>query len=163
GIDIAALSSMTIRDARSFLGGLTTMRSQPVAAGILARVDDRLAYLAEIGLDYLSLDRPVRSLSAGELQRVVLTKALGSGLVNTVYRGDEPPVGLHPKEVTRLTAVLPRLRDRGNTLVVVEHQADLIRQSDHVVDLGPGAGEAGGRLLYNGPSARFQSVEGSAT
>src|SRR4029077_18978251 len=96
-------------------------------------------------------------------QRVVLTKALGSGLVNTLYVLDEPTVGLHPHEVGRLSTVLRRLRDRGNTLVVVEHQGDLIRQADHVVDLGPGAGEAGGRLLYSGPLASFRDAEGSAT
>jgi excinuclease ABC subunit A len=163
GVDIAALSALSIRDARAFLGGLKTLRSQPTAAGILARVDDRLAYLSEIGLDYLGLDRPVRSLSGGELQRVVLTKALGSGLVNTLYVLDEPTVGLHPQEVTRLPAALHRLRDRGNTLVVVEHQPELIRRSDHVVELGPGAGEAGGRLVYHGPLATFLHAEESAT
>ncbi len=163
GTDIAALSAMTIRDARAVLGGLKTLRAQPVAAGILAQVEDRLSYLAEIGLDYLSLDRPARSLSGGELQRVVLTRALGSGLVNTLYVLDEPTVGLHPQEVSRLATVLHRLRDRGNTLVVVEHQAELIRQSDHVVDLGPGAGEAGGRLLYNGPLTDFPNADESAT
>ena len=112
---------------------------------MLGQVADRLRYLAEIGLDYLTLDRSARTLSAGELQRVVLTKALGSGLVNTLYVLDEPTVGLHPQEVHRLAGVLHRLRDRGNTLVVVEHDAELIRGSDHAVDLGPGAGEAGGR------------------
>jgi excinuclease ABC subunit A len=162
GLEIAALSAMTIRDARSFLAGLGDLRVRPAAAALLARVETRLAYLAEIGLDYLTLDRPARSLSGGELQRVVLTKALGSGLVNTLYVLDEPAVGLHPHEVGRLTAVLHRLRDRGNTLVVVEHAGELIRQADHVVDLGPGAGEAGGRLLYSGPPASFPT-EGSAT
>src|SRR5262249_8995757 len=110
-----------------------------------------------------TLDRPARSLSGGERQRVILTKALGSGLVNTLYVLDEPTVGLHPQEIGRLTAVLHRLRDRGNTLVVVEHAGDLIRQADHVVDLGPGAGEAGGRLLYSGPLSGFSAAAGSAT
>ncbi len=126
-------------------------------------MENRLAYLAEIGLDYLTLDRAARSLSGGELQRVVLTKALGSGLVNTLYMLDEPTIGLHPHEVGRLTSALGRLRDRGNTLVVVEHDAAVIRASDHVVDLGPGAGEAGGRLLFSGPIADFANAEGSAT
>jgi excinuclease ABC subunit A len=163
GRNIAEVSALPIREARAFLDGLTTLRAHPVAAGPLVQVEDRLRYLAEIGLDYLTLDRSARSLSAGELQRVVLTKALGSGLVNTLYVLDEPSVGLHPHEVGRLSGVLRSLRDRGNTIVVVEHDAELIDSSDHAIDLGPGAGEAGGRLLYAGPTAGFLAAEGSAT
>ncbi len=163
GRNIADLAAMTIREARRFLSELQTLHDQPVARGLLAQVEGHLAYLAEIGLDYLTLDRSVRSLSGGELQRVVLTKALGSGLVNTLYVLDEPTFGLHPQEAGRLTTVLHRLRDRGNTLVVVEHDAAVIRSADHVVDLGPGAGEAGGRVLYSGPVASFSHAEGSAT
>jgi excinuclease ABC subunit A len=163
GIDIAALSSMTIRNARSFVRSLKTLRQQPAAAGALAQIESRLGYLEDIGLGYLSLDRSARSLSGGELQRVTLTKALGSGLVNTLYVLDEPTVGLHPSEVGRLIAVLHHLRDQGNTLVVVEHDHDLIRSSDQVVDLGPGAGAAGGQVLYSGPLAGFSEAAGSAT
>jgi excinuclease ABC subunit A len=163
GRNIAELAAMTIREARTFLGELQALHVQPVALGLLAQVESRLAYLAEIGLDYLTLDRSARSLSGGELQRVVLTKALGSGLVNTLYVLDEPTFGLHPQEAGRLTAVLQRLRDRGNTLVVVEHDAAVIRSADHVVDLGPGAGEAGGRVLHAGPVASFLHAEASAT
>jgi len=161
--DIAALSAMTIRDAHSFIRGLEGLRRQPVAAGVLAQIESRLGYLSGIGLDYLTLDRPARSLSGGELQRVTLTKTLGSGLVNTLYVLDEPTAGLHPYEVGPLIAILHRLRDQGNTLVVVEHDHDLIRGSDHVVDLGPGAGAAGGQVLYSGPLAGFSNSEGSAT
>jgi excinuclease ABC subunit A len=161
GRNIVELSAMTIREARTFLSGLSEGR--PVGAGLLAQVENRLAYLAEIGLGYLALDRSARSLSGGELQRVVLTRALGSGLVNTLYVLDEPTIGLHPHEVGRLTAALGRLRDRGNTLVVVEHDAAVIGASDHVIDLGPGAGEAGGRLLYSGLTASFADAAGSAT
>ncbi len=163
GRNIADLSALSIRELRALLAGLSSLRDHPVGARLLAQVEGRLQFLADIGLDYLSLDRSARSLSAGELQRVVLTKALGSGLVNTLYVLDEPSVGLHPHEVGRLSDVLHRLRDRGNTLVVVEHDPDLIGASDHAVDLGPGAGEAGGRLLYAGPTAGFASAEGSAT
>jgi len=163
GCNIAALSAMTIRDARFFIGGLETLRGRPAAAGVLAQIENRLGYLGEIGLDYLTLDRPARSLSGGELQRVILTKSLGSGLVNTLYVLDEPTAGLHPHEVGPMIAILHRLRDQGNTLVVVEHDHDLIRGSDHVVDLGPGAGAAGGQVLYSGPLADFSKVEGSAT
>ncbi len=163
GRNIAEVSALPVRESRRWLAGLAGARAHPVAGRLLVQVDDRLRYLADIGLDYLTLDRPARSLSAGELQRVVLTKALGSGLVNTLYVLDEPSVGLHPREVGRLAAVLKTLRDRGNTIVLVEHDAELIRASDHAIDLGPGAGEAGGRVLYDGPIAGFASASGSAT
>jgi len=163
GFDIAALSAMTIRDARSFIRGLETLRRKPAPAGVLAQIENRLGYLSGIGLDYLTLDRPAQSLSGGELQRVTLTKTLGSGLVNTLYVLDEPTAGLHPHEVGPLIAILHGLRDQGNTLVVVEHDHDLIRGSDYVVDLGPGAGAAGGQVLYSGPLAGFSEAPGSAT
>ena len=163
GLNIAEVAAMTIRGARTFLGNLETLRDQPVSHSLLGQVEGRLAYLAEVGLDYLALDRTARSLSGGELQRVVLTKALGSGLVNTLYVLDEPTFGLHPQEAGRLTAVLGRLRDQGNTLVVVEHDAAVIRVADHVVDLGPGPGEAGGQVLYSGPLADFPASQASAT
>jgi excinuclease ABC subunit A len=163
GRNIAELSALPIRQSLALLAGLASLRAHPVAAGLLTQVEDRLRYLSDIGLEYLTLDRSARSLSAGELQRVVLTKALGSGLVNTLYVLDEPSVGLHPREVGRLSAVLHGLRDRGNTIVMVEHDAGLIRASDHAVDLGPGAGEAGGRLLFAGPTSEFSSAAGSAT
>ncbi len=163
GLDIAALSALPIRAARTWIAGLSDLRSGPAAAAILARVDNRLDYLAAMGLDYLTLDRPARSLSGGELKRVVLTKALSSGLVNTLYVLDEPTAGLHPCEVGRLITILHRLRDRRNTIVVVEHDPDVIRASDHVIDLGPGPGEAGGQVLYSGPLAPFADTQGSAT
>ena len=163
GRDIASLSALTIRDARTFMVGLVDLRRQPVAAGILAQIDSRLGYLGEIGLDYLTLDRSASSLSAGELQRVGLTKTLGSGLVNTLYVLDEPTLGIHPREVETLIRVLRRLRDHGHTLVVVEHDHVVIRSSDHIVDLGPGAGAAGGQVLYSGPLGGFSQVSGSPT
>jgi excinuclease ABC subunit A len=161
--DVAGVSALTILDARRFVAGLVDLRRQPSAASILAQLDNRLGYLAEIGLDYLTLDRPARTLSAGELQRVALTKTLGSGLVNTLYVLDEPTLGLHPQEVGKLIAILDRLRDHGNTLVVVEHDHDVIRSADHVVNLGPGAGAAGGEVLYSGPLAGLCQAQGSAT
>lgn len=163
GRNIAELSALSIRESRAFLAGAAGLRDHPVASSLLVQVQHRLRYLADIGLDYLTLDRSARSLSAGELQRVVLTKALGSGLVNTLYVLDEPSVGLHPTEIGRLAAVLHELRDRGNTIVAVEHDAEVIRASDHAIDLGPGAGEAGGHVLYEGPTAGFAAANGSAT
>ena len=163
GRDIAGLSGSTIREARRFLAGLAALRRQPGAPSLLAQVDNRLGYLAAIGLDYLTLDRPVRTLSAGEFQRVGLTKILGSGLVNTLYVLDEPTLGLHPSDVARLIVTLKNLRDLGNTLVVVEHDQDVIENADHVVDLGPGAGAAGGEVVYSGPVAGLTAAVGSAT
>lgn len=163
GVDLAALSAMPIREARAWIAGLSGLRSQKAAAVILARTESRLEHLVALGLDYLTLDRPARSLSSGELKRVVLTKSLSSGLVNTLYVLDEPTAGLHPSETGRLVTVLHRLRDRGNTLVVVEHDPEVVRASDYLVDLGPGAGEAGGNVLYAGPLAGFAKAEGSAT
>jgi excinuclease ABC subunit A len=163
GVDIAALSALPIRDARAWIAALPDLRGKPGPARILAQVESRLGYLAEIGIDYLTLDRPARSLSAGELERVRLTKTLGSGLVNTLYVLDEPTLGLHPHEVGNLIAILRRLRDDGNTLVVVEHDRDVIQSSDHVVDLGPGAGAAGGQVIHSGPLEGLNSAPGSAT
>ncbi|QEH37189.1 UvrABC system protein A [Aquisphaera giovannonii] len=163
GLSIADVSALSVRDARARLEGWSALETNEVARRILAQVRERLAYLGEIGLDYLSLDRPARSLSGGELRRVTMTRTLGTGLVNTLYVLDEPTIGLHPHEVRRLLAVLERLRDAGNTLVAVEHEHSVIRAADHVIDLGPGAGEAGGRLLYEGPLGPFRTVEGSLT
>jgi excinuclease ABC subunit A len=163
GSNIAELSARTIRDAAVFIAGLKSLHGQPAGAGILPRIESRLAYLAEIGLDYLSLDRPARSLSGGELQRVILTRALASGLVNTLFVLDEPATGLHPQDVGRLTTILCGLRDRGNTLLAVEHDTQVIRRCDFVVDLGPGAGQAGGRVVHAGPLESFLVAEQSAT
>lgn len=111
----------------------------------------RLRYLVEIGLGYLTLDRPTRTLSGGETARVNLTACLGSRLVNTLFVLDEPSIGLHPVDTARLVRILHLLRDLGNTVVVVEHDPDVIRAADHVIDLGPGRGEAGGRVVFQGP------------
>ena len=116
-----------------------------------------------MGLGYLTLDRATRTLSGGEFQRVNLATALGAALVNTLYVLDEPSVGLHPADTERLLRILHKLRDRGNTLVVVEHDPDTIRAADHVVDLGPGAGEQGGEVLYQGPFAELAASPRSIT
>jgi excinuclease ABC subunit A len=163
GRDIGSLSALTIRDARAFLARIADSADQPIPPGVLAPITIRLGYLAEVGLDYLTLDRSASSLSAGELKRVGLTKALGSGLVNTLYVLDEPSLGIHPREVEALIRVLHRLRDMGNTIVVVEHDHDVIRAADHLVDLGPGAGAAGGQVLYSGSLASFSQVAGLPT
>jgi excinuclease ABC subunit A len=163
GHDIAGLAAMTMTDLKSLIRRKEWDRYWPASGGILAQVEHRLGYLADIGLDYLTLDRPAANLATGELNRVILTKTLGSGLVNTLFVLDEPTSGLHPFDVGRLIGLLHRARDKGNTLVVVEHDHDVIRCADHVVDLGPGAGSAGGDVLYSGSIAGLTQAERSAT
>ena len=151
GLDIAAVAAMKVRDARAFLDRVEAMiGARPEARQIVAQSRTRLDYLDRIGLDYLTLDRLARTLSGGEAQRVALTSALGSGLVNTLYVLDEPSVGLHPNDIGRLIDCVRGLRDAGNTVVVVEHDLTLIRAADLLVDIGPGAGDAGGQVLYHG-------------
>ncbi len=132
---------------------------EPVLRQSAARVD----YLQQVGLSYLTLDRPLRTLSAGEAQRVRLTAALGSNLVDMLYVLDEPTAGLHPRDTERLLAAIKRLRSAGNTLVVVEHDPTLIRAADAVVDVGPGAGRDGGRIIFHGPPDQLAAVAHSAT
>ena len=110
----------------------------------------RLDYLYEVGVGYLTLDRSTRTLSGGEVQRVNLTTCLGASLVNTLFVMDEPSIGLHPRDVGQLVRVMHNLRDKGNTLLVVEHEEQIIRAADNLVDLGPGRGEHGGELMWNG-------------
>src|SRR5439155_8061994 len=117
----------------------------------LQELRSRLQYLVDVGLGYLTLDRPTRSLSGGETERVNLTACLGTRLVNTLFVLDEPSVGLHARDTARLVRILESLRDTGNTVVVVEHEASIIRAADQVLDLGPGQGEAGGRIVFQGP------------
>jgi excinuclease ABC subunit A len=163
GRNIAELSAMTIRDLTAFLEEPNLLQSNPAFRSILSQISHRLGYLADVGLDYLQLDRPASCLAGGELQRVILTRTLGSGLVSTLYILDEPTAGAHPHDIGRLIAVLHRLRDQGNSLVVVEHDHDVIKSADHIVDLGPGAGSSGGEVLYTGPVAGLSHVERSAT
>ncbi len=117
---------------------------------LLNEIRTRLGYLVEVGLGYLTLDRQSRTLSGGEVQRINLTTALGTSLVNTLFVLDEPSIGLHPRDIGRLIGVLHRLRDAGNTLVVVEHDPDVIRAADNVIEMGPGAGQTGGSVVYTG-------------
>lgn len=124
--------------------------NDPVAI-LLREIIARLGFLEEVGLGYLTLNRAARTLSGGEIQRVHLTSCLGSAMVNTLFVLDEPSVGLHPRDVSSLVRIMHRLRDNGNTLLVVEHDAEVIRGADHLIDLGPGAGENGGRVVYAGP------------
>ena len=126
------------------------------SAMLLAEVTSRLGYLDEVGLGYLSLDRPTRTLSGGEVERVNLTTCLGASLVNTLFVLDEPSIGLHPRDTGRLIRVMRQLRDKGNTLLVVEHDEAVIRAADNLVEIGPGRGAEGGELVFNGPLSELR-------
>jgi excinuclease ABC subunit A len=152
GITIGKLYSMSVGSAAAFFNSLRVSLEDKASLLILVEIRSRLRYLQEVGLDYLTLDRQSRTLSGGEVQRVALTSALGSSLVNTLYVLDEPSIGLHPRDNHRLTRILKGLRDLENTVVVVEHDPEIIGQSDFMLDLGPGAGEAGGQVMYFGPT-----------
>lgn len=127
------------------------LSADPTTEMLRAEVEARLRYLVEVGVGYLSLDRQTRTLSGGEVERVNLTTCLGASLVNTLFVLDEPTVGLHPRDVGRLVRVMKNLRDKGNTLLVVEHDEAVMRAADNLIELGPGRGEAGGQLVFNGP------------
>jgi len=166
GRNIAELCRLPIRDAAEFLVSLEASCS-PTERGlsrvVVREITSRLGYLVEVGLDYLTLDRTLATLSSGETQRVTLTSTLGSSLVNTLYVLDEPSAGLHPSDVQRVIGAVQRLRDNGNTVVVVEHDAAFLTAADHVVDIGPGAGRDGGEVVFQGTSQELKRHESSPT
>src|SRR3954453_18714290 len=148
---IAEVTSLSISECSDFLAGLQLgRREQAIAGAVLKEIQARLGFLLDVGLDYLSLDRGAGTLSGGEAQRIRLATQIGSGLVGVLYVLDEPSIGLHQRDNHRLIETLSRLRDLGNTLIVVEHDEDTIRTSDWVVDIGPGAGEHGGEIVVSG-------------
>jgi excinuclease ABC subunit A len=148
---IDQVSALTVRQAHEFFASLDLREKEAaIAEKVLKEIRKRLSFLSDVGLDYLSLDRLSSTLSGGEAQRINLATSLGSALVGTLYVLDEPSIGLHSRDNLRLIAILRQLRDQGNTVLVVEHDADMIRVADHIVDLGLGAGEQGGRIVYSG-------------
>jgi excinuclease ABC subunit A len=148
---IDAVCGLTVRDADQFFAGLDlSEKDAAVADKVLREIRKRLGFLRDVGLDYLTLDRLSNTLSGGESQRINLATSLGSALVDTLYVLDEPSIGLHSRDNDRLIAILRQLRDQGNTVLVVEHDADMIRVADTVVDMGLGAGEQGGRVIFSG-------------
>jgi excinuclease ABC subunit A len=154
GKPITEVCAMTVTQARQFFAALELSASDArIADKILEEIQSRLRFLDEVGLDYLSLDRLTSTLSGGEAQRIQLATSLGSHLVGAMYVLDEPSIGLHPRDTHRLIAILESLRDLGNTILVVEHDPDTINAADYLLDLGPGAGELGGKLMYAGPLA----------
>ena len=165
-LTLSDLYRLPIRDAAGVIDELADrldLNRADALAPVLAEVRGRLDAMVRIGLGYLTLDRPTRTLSGGETQRVNLTACLGSKLVNMLYVLDEPSVGLHPRDTNRLVGLLENLRDLGNTLVVVEPETGIIRHADHVVDLGPERGERGGEIVYNGPGSRLAKCRASLT
>ncbi len=151
GQTIDAVCALTVSEARTFFGRLALGEKEAaIADKLLGEIRRRLGFLSDVGLEYLTLDRLSSTLSGGEAQRINLATSLGSALVGTLYVLDEPSIGLHPRDNQRLIDILRVLRDQGNTVLVVEHDADMIRVADHVVDLGLGAGEQGGRIIYSG-------------
>ena len=160
GKTIAQVYAMNVEQAHDFFGMLPVPPRDEAGQLILEEVRNRLNYLRDVGLGYLTLDRQSRTLSGGEVQRVALASALGSSLINTLYVLDEPSIGLHPRDNHRLIRILKGLRNLSNTVVVVEHDPEIIRESDYLLDLGPKAGEQGGEVMYFGPTA---DVNGSLT
>jgi len=160
GLDIAQLYRLNVGEASEFFESLNIPKHDEAGRLILNEVQGRLRFLLNVGLGYLTLDRQSRTLAGGEVQRVALASALGLSLVNTLYILDEPSIGLHPRDNHRLIGILKGLRDLHNTVVVVEHDPEIISQADYMLDLGPTAGEGGGEVVYFGPP---QSVNGSLT
>jgi excinuclease ABC subunit A len=163
---IAEVCALSVAECSKFLDGLTLgKREKMIAGAVLKEVQARLRFLLDVGLDYLSLDRAAGTLSGGEAQRIRLATQIGSGLVGVLYVLDEPSIGLHQRDNHRLIETLSRLRNLGNTLIVVEHDEDTIRAADWIVDIGPGAGEHGGQVVHSGPYkqllANKQSITGA--
>ncbi len=164
GKNIGEVVRMTIADAQAFFASLDISPfDRSVADSVLREIDKRIGYLMDVGLDYLTLDRLTHTLSGGEFQRINLSTSLGSPLVGAIYILDEPSIGLHQSDSARLVALLKRLRDLGNTVVVVEHDREIIEAADEVIDLGPRAGRLGGEVVFHGPPSAMAGAEGSLT
>ena len=164
GRSIAEVTRLYVKEALGFLRRLElSPRSQKIAQGILKEIEERLKFMAEVGLDYLTLDRTAATLSGGESQRIRLATQIGSSLVGVLYILDEPSIGLHQRDHLRLLGTLKRLRDLGNTVIVVEHDEETIRSADYIIDMGPGPGERGGEVVFTGPPDALMKTEHSLT
>jgi excinuclease ABC subunit A len=158
---LPAFAARCVSDACGILRNIDIPPNDSTARMLRNEICARLDYLCQVGLGYLTLDRSTRTLSGGEVQRVNLTTCLGASLVNTLFVMDEPSVGLHPRDIGRLVQVMHNLRDKGNTLLVVEHEEQIIRAADNLIDLGPGRGERGGELVFTGPLTEFVGARAS--
>ena len=158
------ITAFTIEKALAFFEQLQLPgRKAKIAEKIITEIRERLRFLADVGLTYLSLDRSAETLSGGEAQRIRLASQIGSGLVGVMYILDEPSIGLHQRDNKRLLGTLNRLRDLGNSVIVVEHDEEAIRSADHVIDIGPGAGKHGGRIVAQGTPAQIAKSAVSPT
>ena len=161
GRSISAVCDLSIGDSAAFLLGLElTERERMIAERVIKEINARMSFLLDVGLDYLTLSRSAGTLAGGEAQRIRLASQIGSGLVGVLYVLDEPSIGLHQRDNQRLIDTLHRLRDLGNTVLVVEHDEETIRAADWIVDIGPGAGEHGGAVIYSGAVPGIAQEEG---
>ncbi len=164
GRSIAEVTQLYVKEALDFLRHLELPpRSQKIAQGVLKEIEERLRFMVEVGLDYLTLDRTAATLSGGESQRIRLATQIGSSLVGVLYILDEPSIGLHQRDHLRLLGTLKRLRDLGNTVIVVEHDEETIRSADYIIDMGPGPGERGGEVVFTGPPKALENAGHSLT
>src|SRR4029077_16983035 len=164
GKNICQVTSMTVEEASQFFSGVKlTEQESAIADKLLEEIHERLQFLIDVGLEYLTLDRLASTLSGGEAQRIQLATSLGSRLVGTLYLLDEPSIGLHSRDTHRLIKILHDLRDLGNTILVVEHDPDIMRMADRILDLGPGAGENGGKMVAAGTFAEILRDPASLT
>jgi excinuclease ABC subunit A len=162
-LTVPEFQALSISDARDLLRNIDIPVGDKTAQMLRDEICARLNYLCEVGVGYLTLDRSTRTLSGGEVQRVNLTTCLGASLVNTLFVMDEPSIGLHPRDVGQLVRVMHNLRDKGNTLLVVEHEEQVIRAADNLIDIGPGRGEHGGELVYSGSLGDFLAADHART
>ena len=164
GLNIAELTSLSIGELQKFMNELTLTKTQSlIGAQILKEISARIGFLMDVGLDYLTLARATGSLSGGEAQRIRLATQIGSGLVGVAYILDEPSIGLHQRDNDKLLATLKHLRDLGNSLIVVEHDEDTMKEADYIIDIGPGAGEHGGKVIATGTAEEIMENENSIT
>jgi excinuclease ABC subunit A len=164
GHTIGELSGMTVGDLNEAMLKIElSPMEEEVAGDILSQIRARLKFLNDVGVEYLTMDRPTKTLSGGEFQRLNLAKQLGMGLSQTLYVLDEPTVGLHPRDNDRLIGILKQLNELGNTLVVVEHDHDVIASSSNIIEMGPGSGHLGGEVMYSGPTSEFYNSKNSVT
>ena len=164
GIALHEFSALSVRRALKWLAEVQLSQTERhIARLILREIDERLNFLENVGIGYLSMDRAAATLSGGEAQRIRLATQIGSALVGVLYVLDEPSIGLHQRDNAKLIATLERLRDVGNTVIVVEHDEQTMRAADHLVDLGPGAGEHGGEIVAQGTAKQVEKVKKSLT
>ncbi len=156
GLDIGDLNFMSVKELQKWIDSLKLSEEQAkIAEEPLKQISEKLSFLQRVGLGYLTLDRQIKTLSGGEYQRLNISNQLANKLTATLYVLDEPTVGLHPRDTDRIVKVMKELTDYGNTVVVVEHDRDVIKQADWIVELGPGGGISGGRIIYSGEMKNF--------